>query len=164
MLKDADGRIELDVPVSGEVEDPDFNLTPAILRALRVVITSVATAPFKMLGALAGSDRDLEGIDFDFGSATLDANARETITALADVLQRRPNLALTITPVHAGRLDRDALRVAALDTDLAALGPDRDAAVLALARERLNRVIDGLSEQPGTRGASSTKNSRGCCL
>ena len=150
VLKDADGRIELDVPVSGEVEDPDFNLTPAILRALRVVITSVATAPFKMLGALAGSDRDLEGIDFDFGSATLDANARETITALADVLQRRPNLALTITPVHAGRLDRDALRVAALDTDLAALGPDRDAAVLALARERLeSEVIDGLSEQYG---------------
>ena len=150
VLKDADGRIELDVPVSGDVNDPEFDLSPAILRALRVVITSVATAPFKMLGALVGSERDLEGIDFDYGSADLDTEAMETVDALAGVLQRRPTLALTITPVHAGRLDRGALRAASLDADLAALGPDRDAAILALARERFDpEVVEDLREQYG---------------
>lgn len=137
LLRDADGRIELNVPVSGDVTDPAFDLTPAIMRALRGAIAGVVTAPFRMLASLAGAKEPLDGVDFPFGAATPSASAAAVFADLARVLQRRPGLALTLTPVHGGPPDRDALRLAELEARIAAQGLPRPQALAALAATEL---------------------------
>lgn len=150
LLRDADGRIELDVPVRGDVTDPSFDLTPAIMRALRGAITGVVTAPFRILGSLVGAKQPLDGVDFPYGEATPDATGMQALEDLARVLERRPALALALTPVHAGTPDRDALRLAKLQARIAAVDAPRPQALAELASEQLGAdLVDALRRQYG---------------
>ncbi|MEE4301810.1 MAG: DUF748 domain-containing protein [Pseudomonadales bacterium] len=133
LLRDADGRIELNVPVSGDVTDPSFDLTPAIMRALRGAIAGVVTSPFRMLGSLIGAKQPLDGVDFPFGEATPVTSGEAVLADIARVLERRPGLALALTPVHGGPPDRDALRLADLEQRIAAEGLPRAQALASLA-------------------------------
>ncbi len=72
ILKDSDGRIDLGLPVSGDMSDPQFSYGALIWKAVGNVLTKIVTAPFRALGNLLGISADkLEAIDFDAGSAVL---------------------------------------------------------------------------------------------
>lgn len=49
-------RIELDVPLSGRLDDPQFSLGPIVLKVIVNIIIKAATSPFKLLGSLASSE------------------------------------------------------------------------------------------------------------
>src|SRR5690606_36254780 len=55
LLKDSSGRISLDLPISGDMNDPQFSYGAVIGQALRKVLTSLVSSPFRLLGKLAGS-------------------------------------------------------------------------------------------------------------
>src|SRR4029077_9127129 len=66
ILKDSDGRIDLGLPVSGNLDDPQFNYGAVIWKAVGTLLTRIVTAPFRALGSLFGiSGEKLEAIDFD---------------------------------------------------------------------------------------------------
>ena len=120
------------------------------MRALRGAIAGVATAPFRALAGLVGARRPLDGVNFDFGEDRPGEAARGVLDDVARVLARRPGLALTVTPLHAGRPDLDALRIARLDADLAATGEPRATAIVRLARAALgDEMIDDVRAQYG---------------
>lgn len=97
LLKDKDGGINLDVPISGDLNDPDFSVTGAIFTILKNLLVKAATSPFALLGALLGGDEDFSSITFDSGLATLSPSAGQKLEKLSQVLADRPGLKLEIS-------------------------------------------------------------------
>ncbi len=128
LLKDRQGRITLNLPVSGSLDDPKFRLGPIILKMIVNLLVKVATSPFSLLGSLfGGSSAQLDTVAFPPGTATLDAPARAGLDTLAAALHDRPGLRLDI----AGRFDETADR-----EGLRKLGLER-----AVKRERLDELV-----------------------
>lgn len=139
LLTDSEGVIDLSVPVSGSVDDPEFSLGKVIGRAISNVIIKAVSAPFRLLAGLVGSDADLENVAFAAGSTALDETARGTLATLAQALEKRPQLQLRIgggaDPVDDARLLREQqLGQRLIDAGLAAesLAARDDAFVAAI--------------------------------
>lgn len=97
LLKDSSGRISLDLPISGDMNDPQFSYGAVIGQALRKVLTSLVSSPFRLLGKLAGSDSEQFGrVVFTPGSPEVSPPQQEKLHQLAAVLQKRPDLQLEI--------------------------------------------------------------------
>jgi len=115
VLRDRDGLIELDVPVSGNVDDPNFRLGRVIWHAVVNVLTKVATAPFTMLGKLfGGGSEKLDVVDFEPGASALTSSTEKTLQALAKALYSRPALRLDVEGSADEAADGRALRLAEL--------------------------------------------------
>ena len=109
ILQDSDGRIDLGLPVSGSLDDPQFSYGRIIWKAIVNVLTKIVTAPFRALGALFGSDEKFEDISFEAGDAQLTPPEREKLVRLAGILVKRPGLSLTLQGAYA-ESDRAALQ------------------------------------------------------
>lgn len=96
LLKDVKGEIHLDVPLSGNLSDPEFRVWPIVWQTLGNLITRAAAAPFKLLGGLAGSSDDLSQIGFAANSAALSESAKAQVTALAASLKDKPELQMSL--------------------------------------------------------------------
>ncbi len=100
ILKDREGIIDLDIPVKGDLNDPEFSYGSVLLRAFRNVIMSIVSSPFAALGNLLGIDgEELSFVAFDFGSATLKPEQATKLNKLAQALMDRPSLRLEIKGV-----------------------------------------------------------------
>ncbi len=109
ILQDSDGRIDLGLPVSGSLDDPHFSYGGIVWKAIVNVLTKIATAPFRALGALFGGGEKFENIVFEAGNSQLTPPEREKLVRLAGVLNKRPNLSLEVHGVYA-ETDRVALQ------------------------------------------------------
>jgi hypothetical protein len=117
VLKDRNGVIDLDLPIAGTLDDPQFRLAPIIWDAFVGVLKKVATAPFAAIGALFGGGDELAYVDFKPGSAVLSDLEREKLKKVSQALVERPELKLNIPLTVVG--DSDAAAIA--DQKLAAL-------------------------------------------
>jgi hypothetical protein len=122
LLTDSKGVIDLSVPVSGNVDDPQFSISKVVGRAIMNVITKAVTAPFKLLAGLVGSDADLENIAFAEGSTELSPDGDEALRALAEALQQRPQLSLRVQGYADPVADGRALREQRLGEELVSAG------------------------------------------
>lgn len=121
LLEDSNGVIDLDLPVSGNLDDPQFSYGRIIWKAIVNVLTKIATAPFRVLGKLLGiKSEKLEAIDFDPGSSALLPPEREKLKTLVDALAKRPALTLTLEPGYDPEADRRALQEQAMRTEAVA--------------------------------------------
>lgn len=110
ILSDSDGRIDLGLPISGSLDDPQFSYGQIVWKAITNILTKIVTAPFRALGALfGGGGEKLESIAFDPGEAVLSPPEREKLTRIAAILNKRPGLALAVAGTWA-ESDRAALR------------------------------------------------------
>ncbi|ANQ84949.1 hypothetical protein dqs_1911 [Azoarcus olearius] len=130
LLKDPDGRVHLEVPVRGRVDDARFEYGQVVRDAIGNVLRRVVTAPFRFLGRLAGGGEaeDDEAVAFEAGSARLAAQEEERLGRLAEALAQRPQLRLAVHGTWAAE-DEAALREQALRREIArAAGQPVDAA------------------------------------
>ncbi|MGH7917591.1 MAG: DUF748 domain-containing protein, partial [Candidatus Binataceae bacterium] len=119
LLKNPQGQIKLDVPVSGSLSDPEFSLGGVILSALKNIIVNAAAAPFKLLAsAFGGKQQQLDHIDFTPGYAKLTADSRSKLDTLAKALRARQGLSLTIIGQVDPAVDTDGLRDAKLEREV----------------------------------------------
>jgi hypothetical protein len=121
ILKDSDGRIELGVPISGNLNDPQFSYGAIIWKAIGNLLTSIVTAPFRALGRLLGgsSGEKLEAIDFDPGSDRLLPPEREKLKQVAQLLAKRSQLKLSVPGQYSEVADGAALRSRAVRIEIA---------------------------------------------
>ncbi len=119
LLKDANGVIDIDVPVSGDVNDPQFDIGGVIRKALAGVITKVVGAPFRLLGRLIGMhSEDLGEFQFLAGRSDLTPPEMEKVSQLEKALAKRPQLVIEIAGVTAPAIDKPALQSARLSARL----------------------------------------------
>ena len=107
LLKDTQGRIAIELPVQGDLNNPQFSVMPIVWQTLRNLVLRAAQAPFKFVAGLVsgGGDTDLSTVPFDAGSADLDADARQALDTLAKALQERPALRLEVEGQSAAKAD-----------------------------------------------------------
>jgi hypothetical protein len=106
LLKDANGVIDIDLPVEGDVNDPEFKIGGVIWQAFTGMITKVVSAPFRLLGSLIGIEsEDFGQIEFLAGRADLTPPEMEKIVQLEEALQQRPELLIEISGVTDPAID-----------------------------------------------------------
>ena len=120
LLKDADGTISLEVPVKGNLDDPQFSLAPLIWKAVGHFIGNIVAAPFRALAHLFGgsSGADLGAIAFDPGRAALRPPEREKLARVVEALAKHPELKLVIPAHYDSEADARAMKRATLNRDI----------------------------------------------
>jgi hypothetical protein len=119
ILKDRQGKIILDVPIEGNLDDPKFRIGKVVTRAIVNILEKVATSPFSLLGAAFGSGgEELSYEDFAAGSAELSPVSRQKLDLLTKALYERPALQLEISGSIDPDGDREGLQRAALDREI----------------------------------------------
>lgn len=145
LLKDRNGRIDLEVPVGGSLDDPSFKLGPVIWKVVGDVLENAVTAPFALLGSLFGGGPDLQFVDFRPGSAEVDAAGIDKLGKIARALQERPQLKLEVPIAFLPDLDREGLAEVRLQDALAGV----PAAAKGDPAQLLKRLMAIYTEQQG---------------
>ncbi|WP_445180896.1 DUF748 domain-containing protein [Pseudomonas sp. McL0111] len=98
LLKDVDGKITIELPVTGDLNNPQFSVMPIVWQTLRNLIVKAAAAPFKLIGGLisGGGSEDLGTVSFAAGSSDLSKDAEGALDKLSQALKARPALRLEI--------------------------------------------------------------------
>jgi len=122
LLQDPSGRINIDLPVTGDVNDPEFSVGGVVLRAFANLITKAVTAPFRLLGSLVGAKSEtFDEIEFEPGETDLTPPEREKLLQLADALNMRPKLGLTVPGAIEPEIDAQAMKTARVNATIARL-------------------------------------------
>lgn len=119
LLKDSDGKITIELPVTGDLNNPQFSVMPIVWQTLRNLVVRAATAPFKFIGGLVtgGGSEDLGNVSFAPGSSELNKDAEGALNTLAKALKERPALRLEIEGTAAASSDGPFLAAQRLERE-----------------------------------------------
>lgn len=163
LLKDRDGNINLNLPISGSLSDPQFSVGGIIVRVFVNLIVKAVTSPFALIGSMFRPDEhigELRYIEFAPGSSEVTDEVRKKLDALGYVLHERPGIKLDITGRVDPQVDDQGLRREALERAMRALKradliaregqPDGPVRISAAERSKyLERVYkDGKFDKP----------------
>ncbi len=116
LLADRNGVIDINLPVSGSLNDPQFKLAPLIFRLIFNLIGKAITSPFALIaGAFGGGGEEMNQVAFAPGSKSLDGAARQRLDAVAKALADRPALQLTVVGHGDLEAERSGYQRARLD-------------------------------------------------
>lgn len=111
LLADRNGVIDLDLPISGSLNDPQFRLGPVIGRIIVNLIGKALTAPFSLMAnALGGSGSEMSHVDFAPGSDALSPEARENLDKVVKALAERPTISITVTGTASLEAEREGMQ------------------------------------------------------
>ena len=111
LLADRNGVIDINLPVSGSLNDPQFRLAPIVFKLIVNLIAKAITAPFSLLAsALGGGGDELSMVSFAEGSAALTPEAMAGLDKVAKALQARPALKMTVVGTASLALEREAFK------------------------------------------------------
>lgn len=116
LLKDAEGKIVLDVPVQGSLTDPQFDIGKVVGQVFSNLFTKAATSPFALLGSMfGGGGEELGQQDFEPGTPTPTEASRPRLDVVRRALVERPALKLEIEPGYDRVADAEGFKRAQLD-------------------------------------------------
>ncbi|MEN3367826.1 MAG: hypothetical protein V7606_5100 [Burkholderiales bacterium] len=123
LLRDSDGVIDLNVPIAGSLDDPQFSIGGIILKVIGNAIVKAVTQPFALLGKLfgGGNGGELSTMEFTPGRAVVMQSGEDKLKSLARALTERPALKLEITGYTDPHTDREGLKRAYIDRKVRAL-------------------------------------------
>lgn len=133
IMKDKEGNIDLDLPVTGSLDDPQFKVGPLIWKAFVNVLTKVASAPFNFIAGLVGGGENMDSLPFRTGSSALEPETQSRLDTLAKALVERPAIGVEIRGSYDPKADAQAIRSAKFDAELRKRNPDG---------ERTRRVLE----------------------
>ncbi|WP_436153966.1 DUF748 domain-containing protein [Polaromonas sp. LjRoot131] len=116
LLADRNGVIDIDLPISGSLNDPQFSLGPIIVKVIVNVIVKAITSPFSLLAnAFGGGGDELSTVGFAAGSAELGPEAKAGLDKVAKALADRPSLRLTVVGTSSVEAEREGFKRERLD-------------------------------------------------
>lgn len=124
LLKDRDGNIDLDLPITGDLDDPKFRVGPIVWKMVVNLFTKIIASPFALLGSLFGGGEEMKFVEFRAGEATLDATMLERLAGVRKALTSRPQLQVELPLATNRELDRAALIEAAWRRERDAIAPE----------------------------------------
>ncbi|MDX1756290.1 MAG: DUF748 domain-containing protein [Marinobacter sp.] len=158
LLRDSDGIIEIDIPIEGDLDDPQFQVSRVVMRAFVNLLVKAAASPFSMLGSvaeLAGlSGEELGRVQFVPGEVTLAEGEAEKLAALANALKERSNLLLNVRGAVSPALDGLALKQARL---YQRLGLASDATL----EQQIEALEEAFVDERGREALTALRNENG---
>ncbi len=116
LLKDSNGVIDVDLPVSGSINDPEFSVGGVIGKLIVNLLAKALTSPFSLLSG--GRGADVSQLGFDPGTAVLPEATDQALDKVAKVLTEKPGLQLSITGWVDPAAERRAAQAARLEEAL----------------------------------------------
>lgn len=98
VLKDKDGKVELDVPVKGNIDSPEFSYMKIVWKTLGNLIVKVATSPFRAVAKALGQTGELDFIAYNPLNVPLTSEQYSVLNKIVDVLQYDTNIVITLVP------------------------------------------------------------------
>ncbi|MBW2512602.1 MAG: DUF748 domain-containing protein [Deltaproteobacteria bacterium] len=119
LLKDRNGEIHLDIPVYGNLEDPQFSIAGVVWTIIKNLLVKAATSPFALLGAmLGGGEEDFSSIHFDYGTARLSPVEQDKLQRMSRALLDRPGLDVEVSGFVDPDNDPEGYRKEQLSTEI----------------------------------------------
>jgi len=115
LLKDRNGVIDVNLPISGSLDQPEFSVIGIVFQVIGNLIVKAVTAPFALLGAAFGGGEELAYLEFAPGSAVLDGDDVGKLKNLTKALTERPGLKLDVAGRVAPEIDREGLKRTSID-------------------------------------------------
>lgn len=145
LLEDGDGVIDLNIPVSGNINNPQFSLGGLVWQAFTTVMTNIVSAPFRAIGHLLGIE-NFEGIYFEPGEGVLRVAEKDKLEQVVVALNKRPKVKLLINGSYDQDLDAAQLGRAVIDRAIfnAAnfkISPTEPIPTISLADDRIQSAI-----------------------
>ncbi len=109
LLKDIDGAISLDLPVAGNLDDPEFSIFGVVLTMLKNILVKAATSPFSLISGIVGSGEELNLVRFDHGVDVLTDKAKGRLDLLSKALVERPELKVELAGFSKPEEDKRAM-------------------------------------------------------
>jgi hypothetical protein len=151
LLEDTNGVIDLGLPVSGNLDSPEFSYGALIWKALGNLITKIVTSPFRALGALlpGGGEETFNAVAFEAGRPDVPPPEKEKLAQLAGALQKRPQLKLSVQGRFNPETDRAELKSAGVRRALATRlgqkpGPGEDPGPVDFSSPETGKALEAM--------------------
>ncbi|HEX2603103.1 MAG TPA: DUF748 domain-containing protein [Oxalicibacterium sp.] len=149
LLRDRNGVIDVNLPIGGSLDDPQFSVGGIIIKIFVNIITKAVTAPFSLISSMFGGGEELSYLAFDSGRARLSDKAEDKLKTVAKALNDRPALKLEITGRYDPQTDREGLKHAMIDRkvralklkDLVARGESADASKVSVTPQEYPALL-----------------------
>ena len=125
ILKDKDDKIQFDIPVHGNMKDPQFSIGKIIWKTVMNLLVKVALSPFKIVGNLATTGAGAIGLDLgkndevviDATSAKFSSEQYAKASKMTEALAKDKNLKLVFTQYYSPRKTVEAYKTTKLKTE-----------------------------------------------
>lgn len=121
LLKNARGEIDLHLPISGTLDDPQFSVFGLVVKVIVNLVGKAITAPFALLGSVLGGGEELSQLEFAPGLSRPGEAQKEKLTTLSKALIDRPSLRLDVTGRADPATDTEGLKQALVQRSVRAL-------------------------------------------
>ena len=140
LLKDREGKINIDIPINGKLDSLNFSLKKTILQTLKNMMEKVITSPFSFLTQLFDGKEDIQSLIFEFGITELNQSVLLKIDQIAKLLEKRPLLKLQLLSHLHKYKEIKALRIKRLKKELELL-KFKEKTTLSEANEKLKHIV-----------------------
>lgn len=111
LLQDRNGKIDLNIPVTGSLNDPEFSVGGIIVQVIFNLVTKAITAPFALIGSMfGGEDLDLSHLQFAAGSFEIDQKTLEALGVLSKAMNERPGIKIQLLGIANDKYDGESLK------------------------------------------------------
>jgi hypothetical protein len=112
LIKDKNGDITIDLPISGDLNDPKIKIWPLVWATFKNFIVKVASAPFVALSNLFGMDqKDLQQLDFNYADTLLSDNNKRKLDQLLLIRQKKPELTIELAYFNDREKEKDQVGI-----------------------------------------------------
>ncbi|MFM1714898.1 DUF748 domain-containing protein [Aeromonas salmonicida] len=159
LLSDANGVIQMNLKVKGNLDQPDFSLGNIFWDVLGNTLRKAITSPFSLLASLTGGTEDLDELPFLLGEPALTPTQQIRLTKLAQALKERPKISMNIRgkvnfneerPIlQRQKLERALTKITGMpvDLDLLEQDPILQAALAEAYEARFNEELGDLADR-----------------
>jgi Uncharacterized protein involved in outer membrane biogenesis len=118
LLQDGNGNMELNLPIRGRLDDPDFRIGGIVFTTIAGLFVKALASPFSLIGSIFGGGEDMAFVAFDPGRHNLTATALRKLETTITALKERKRLKLEVDGVTDPVADKAGLAQAIFDTKL----------------------------------------------
>jgi len=148
LLEDSNGVIDIELPIEGNLDNPDFKYGAVVWNTLTNLITKAVSSPFRFLGSMLGLDTDkLGSLHFAYAKAEITPPEREKLDTIAKIMKKRPKILLSLTPVYDEVADKQALQREKLFAQLSEKTPNAEILEEIYSTARDDDKIEQLKEK-----------------
>ncbi|MFT3780711.1 MAG: DUF748 domain-containing protein [Nibricoccus sp.] len=111
LLKDLDGKIVIDLPVQGSLDDPSFRVGKVVMRVIVNLLTKAAVSPFSLIGSMfGGGGEELAYQEFKPGTSDLVETEKPKLETMIKALTNRPGLSVSLEGSYDDAADAYAVK------------------------------------------------------
>ncbi len=141
LLEDSDGVIDIDMPIRGNMDEPDFKYGALVWKTFGNLMLKAVTSPFRFLGSMMGMDGDdLEYAEFHAGKSLILPSEREKLDNVSKLLVKRPKISLSVGGAYNAEVDKPAMQKQKLVNLVVKLSGSKN------EKERVNAMTTDLLE------------------